>query len=192
MNLNDVDPKADNTADSYSQREHPPSPEEGDFVSEALEFDEDGDWEEEEEARPYNPSQGRRIAVVVAGIVLAGAVLAIIVMTMVQGSWWHPYGTGQALDDESWARVEAIRDEVSAHGAVPEVVAWLDAAMAPDIDSSTVRYYLIAAQEVLVESGDPKLTQAAGELRAIVQTMRLTSDEETITPRPLPTLEGFD
>ena len=158
----DANPKADNIDDSYSQQESLPVVENGDFVSKELEF--------EQEARPYNPSRGRRAVVIVAGMILAGAVLALVAMTFMQGSWWHDYGsTDEPLDRESHARIEEIRDQVAAYGTMPEVVAWLDEALAPGITSDTAHRYLLAAQESLEATGDQKLIEAAGELRSIVR-----------------------
>lgn len=80
-----------------------------------------------EETEPRRPGRGRRpstgsgqrIGVVVRGVILAGAVCTIIGLTFVQGSWWYTDGSDRALNGESRARVEAIRDEVDASGDVP-------------------------------------------------------------------------
>ena len=75
-----------------------------------------------EETPPRSPGRGRRVAVIVMGMIVAGVVLSIIGLTLTRGSWWYTYGTDQALDHETRARVETIRDEVDASGAFPEVV----------------------------------------------------------------------
>jgi hypothetical protein len=199
MNLDQVNPKADDTA----EQEYPPSPWDEDFVSDELEF-EDGEWQdgkdwededwdeseewEEQEARPYNPSRGRRVAVVVAGVILAGTALILAAMTFMQGSWGHNYSPGEPLDHESRARIEEIRDRVAAYGTMPEVVAWLDEALAPDIACATANQYLLAAQESLAATGEPEWVEAAGELRSIMGGY----GNATVTVPPLSTLEGFD
>jgi len=123
------------------------------------------------------------------GVILAGAACIIIGLAFVQGSWWYSYMTDRALNHESRAHVEAIRDEVNASGAAPEAVMWLDAALDPDTDPTTVRTHLLTAQEILEAAGDPKLAKAARELQGIIQTIRPTPSGRTITPRPAPTLE---
>lgn len=141
------------------------------------------------EASPRRLGRGQRIAVVVLGIILAGAACVIIGLAFVQGSWWYSYMTDQALDYESRARVEAIRDEVDASGTAPEAVMWLNAALESNADPTTVRSHLLAAQEVLEAAGDPKLAEAVRELQEIIQTIRPRHFGMTTTPRPAPTLE---
>jgi len=138
--------------------------------------------------------RGRRVGVVVLSVSLALAVCAFIGLAFVQSSWWYAYGTDQALDDESRARVEAIRNEVDAGGAAPKAVVWLDAALEPGVHPSDVRAYLLAAQGALGATGDPELAGAAGELRAIVEVIRptvkqLSGIETTSTPYSAPVVE---
>ncbi|MCK4316507.1 MAG: hypothetical protein KAX24_12125, partial [Anaerolineae bacterium] len=142
-----------------------------------------------EEPRPSIPGRGRRILVIVMGMIVAGVVLSIIGLTFAQGSWWYTYGTDQALDHETRARVEAIRDEVDAGGSAPEAVVWLNAALDPNAHPTDIRTYLLAAQEALKATGDPKLAEAAEELQAIIQMIRPVPLWETTTPRPVSTLE---
>ncbi|MCP4540000.1 MAG: hypothetical protein GY832_22910 [Chloroflexi bacterium] len=182
-----------NTANFYSQPENSTSPEN----AEEWEFYDDGEeWEEEnedaDEPRPYNPSQGRRAAVIAMGMLAALVVLAIIGMTFVQGTWWYSYSGDQALDRESRTRLETVRDEVEAYGTLPQVVRGLNTALNPDTDPTAVRNHLLTAQEALDATGDPTLIEAARELRMIIQTLRPVSPEATITPSPLPTLVGLD
>ncbi len=141
------------------------------------------------ETTPRSSGRGRRAVVIVMGMILVGVTLTIIGLAFTEGSWWYSYMTDQALSRESRARVEAIRDEVDASGAMPEVVTWLDAALDPNADPTTVRNYLITAKEAMRKADDPRLTEAAGELQAIIQTIRSAPLWKTTTPRPAPTLE---
>lgn len=142
-----------------------------------------------EGAGPYRLPRGRRVVVVVLGAILAALACAIIGAALAQGSWWYSYGTDRALSAESRARVEAIREAVDASGSVPEAVAWLDAALDPHADPTTVRAYLLAAQEALGAADDPGLAHCVGELRSVIQTIRPSQPFVTATPRPMPTLE---
>jgi len=121
-----------------------------------------------EETPPRSPGRGRRVAVIVMGMIVAGVVLSIIGLTLTRGSWWYTYGTDQALDHETRARVETIRDEVDASGAFPEVVAWLDGALDPDAHPTDVRTCLLTAQVALEAADDPRWAEALGELRAVI------------------------
>jgi hypothetical protein len=107
----------------------------------------------------------------------------------VQGSWWYSYGIDRALSAESCARVGAIRGVVATSGSVPQAVAWLDAALDPHADPTTVRAYLLAVQEALGAADDPQLAHCVGELRAVIQTIRPSHSFVTITPRPTSPLE---
>ena len=142
-----------------------------------------------EEAAPRGLGRGRRVGVIVLGVILVGAACVIIGLAFVQGSWWYSYGTDRALDRASLVRVEAIRDEVDAGGSAPEAVVWLNAALDSNAHPTDMRTYLLAAQEALRATGDPKLAEAAGELQAIIQMIRPVPLWETTTPRPVPTLE---
>ena len=138
---------------------------------------------------PHRPVRGRRVAVVVLGAILAAVACAIIGAALVQGSWWYSYGTDRALSPESCARVRAVRDEVDASSSVPEAVTWLDAALDPHVDPTTVRTYLLAAQEALGAADDPNLAHCVGELRAVIQTIRPSHSSVTTPPRPTSPLE---
>ncbi len=140
----------------------------------------------EENSVPFTPGMGRRIVVVCLGLLLTGAILIITLMAFVQGSWWYSYDSDRALDASARVRVEAVRDAVRSTNAASEVVVWLEAALDPETDPTGVRNYLITAHEALKVSDDPQLVEAARELQAIIQGIRL----ETVTPYLAPTLSG--
>lgn len=142
--------------------------------SETLEF---------KKSSPHRLGRGWRVGVIVLGMILIGATCGIIGLAFVQGSWWYTYGTDRPLDQETRARVEAIRDEVDTSGLATEAVMWLDAAMEPNADPTAVRFRLIEAQEILEAVDDLELTEATKELRAIIQTTRSATLNETVTPR---------
>jgi hypothetical protein len=135
------------------------------------------------------PQRERRLIVVVLGATLAVMACAVLGLAFVQGSSWHYYGTDRALDRQARARVEAIRDAVEARDGVSEVVTWLDGALDPGTDATAVRLYLLAAQETLKTSGDPRLVEAAEELQAVIETIRLSSFSAPTKPYPASTLE---
>jgi len=135
-----------------------------------------------EETSPRRLGRGRRIAVVMPGVILAGVACGIVGLAFVQGSWWYSYGTDRALAHEAQARVEAIRDEVDASGAAPEAVMWLDAALESGVHPTDVRAYLLEAQEILEAADDPKLTEIVTDLQTIIQTIRQRSVRDTATP----------
>ncbi len=189
MTLSAVKHNAVNAANSYPQQEYPTLPESTE-TPELENGNEDGGWANG--TRPYSPSWGRRAVVVVMGMIVAGVAFAVIAMVLTQGSWWYSYPTDQTLDRASRTHLETVRDEVDANGTVPEVLRWLNTALDPDTDPSTVRYCLLTAQESLKATGDPKLIEAARELRAIIQaTQSGPISEEATTPHPVPTLEGL-
>jgi hypothetical protein len=138
----------------------------------------------EEGGVPFTPGVGRRTVVVFLGLLLTGAILIIVLMAFVRGSWWYSYDSDQPLDASARMRADAVRDEVRAIGTAPEVVAWLEAALDPKTDPTGVRNYLITAYEALKASDDPQLAWAERELQAIIQGIRL----ETVTPYLAPTL----
>ena len=142
--------------------------------SETLEF---------KEASPRHFGRGWRVGVIVLGMILIGATCGIIGLAFVQGSWWYTYGTDRPLDQETRARVEAIRDEVDTSGLATEAVMWLDAALEPNADPTAVRFRLIEAQEILEAVNDAELTESTKELRAIIQSTRSAPLNETVTPR---------
>lgn len=138
--------------------------------------------------------QRRRIIVTVLTVLLAVAAITVIALAFAQGSWWYAYGTDRALDRESRARVEAMRDEVEGIGTADQAVVWLNAALEPNTHPTDVRAYLITAQEMLEETSDPELAQIAEELGGIIKVIRPTikrppSFEATSTPYSAPTLE---
>ena len=138
------------------------------------------------ETGPRSSGRERQIIVIVLGTVLASAVLVIIGLGFMQGSWWYPYGD-LPLAPESRVRIEAIRDDVHALGTMPKVVGWLDTALDPNIDPTAVRYSLIAAQQAMQDSGVPRLVEIAKELRVIIETSQ--QHRAVITTTPFPTLE---
>jgi hypothetical protein len=142
-----------------------------------------------EEAKPHRSVRGRRIAVTVLGATLAAIVCSIVGVALVQSSWWYSYGRDRALSHESWTRVERIRDEIQACGAAPEAAIWLEAALDPHADPTTVRTCLLAAQEALGATDDPELVEAISELRAVIATIRPSHVGLTTTPRLVPTVE---
>lgn len=136
-----------------------------------------------------HPQRERRLIVVVLGAMLITVACAVLGMAFVQGSSWHYYGTDRALGRQARARVEAIRDAAAVGGRAPEVVTWLDGALDPGTDATTVRLYLLAAQEMLKTSGDPRLAEAAEALQAVMETIRVSSFSAPTLPYPAPTLE---
>lgn len=134
--------------------------------------------------RHRGSKRGRRIGIVLIGTLSTVLACVLLGLTLAQGTWWYSIGSDRALSQESRARVAAIRDEMAASGMAPEAVDLLDAALDPAADPTTVRMYLLSALEKLEATGDRSLTGAAGELRAIAQTIRPTTFEERITPNP--------
>jgi hypothetical protein len=97
--------------------------------------------------------------------------------------------TDPGLDGELRSRLEAIQEEVDAIGTAPEAVMWLGDALDPNADGTSVLAYLRAAQKAMEAADEPKLTEAARELREIIQTMRPAYIREAATPFPAYTLE---
>jgi hypothetical protein len=125
-----------------------------------------------EGAEPRRLGWQRRVVVIALGAILATMACGIVGIAFVQSTPWYSYGTDRALDRASRAHVEAIRHEVDATGMAAEAVTWLDAALDPQVDPTTVRTYLLAAQEKLRASDDPVLAGAAQELQAIIHAIR--------------------
>jgi hypothetical protein len=175
-----VTPTSVNPADSYPQAGEGILPQNADLP------EPNGDGSA---ATPYSPSWGRRALVVVMGMMIAGIALAAIGMGLMQGSWWHSYGTDEPLDRATRARVEAMRDEIDVGGVAPDAAAWLNAALDSGVDPSTTRLYLYAAQEALRATGDPELVEMAEELRLIIQTIYHPPAKHTATPYPEAMLE---
>ena len=142
-----------------------------------------------EKASLRRPQRDRRLIVVVLGATLTAVACAVLGMAFVQGSSWYYYGTDRALDRQARARVEAVRDAVEAGDSASEVVTWLDGALNPGTDATTVRLYLLAAQETLKTSGDPRWVEAAQELQAVIETIRSSSFSAPTKPYPASTLE---
>jgi len=124
------------------------------------------------EIGPRPVGRGRRAGVILLSIILAVVACAFVSLAFIQGSWWHAYETDQALNDESCARVKAIRDEVDTAGTAPEAAVWLDASLETGVHPSDARAYLMTAQDALKATGVPELAEAAAELNAIIETIR--------------------
>jgi hypothetical protein len=147
-----------------------------------------------DEAKPHGLGQGRRVGVAILATIVAVVACGVIGTAFAQSSWWHPYPTDYALDQESFARIEAIRDRAEASGLAPKAVTWLTAALESRTLPTDVRGYLLSAQERLVAVGDPGLAEDARELRAIAEKIRPTTTETlpsraTPTPYTAPTVE---
>jgi hypothetical protein len=134
-----------------------------------------------EETSQRGLGRGRRVGVIVLGMILAGVACGVIGLGFVQGSWWYSYGTDCALDRESRARVEAILDEVDTGGAAPEAVPWLNAALDPDAHPTDTRAHLMAAREALKAADDPKLAKVVKELQVIIRAIRQCPVKDTVT-----------
>ena len=141
-----------------------------------------------EQAVPRSPGRMRRIVVAALAMIVTAVGCGVIGVALVQGSWWYAEGTDRALDDESRARVAALRDEVDTRGTAPEAVAWLAAALEPTAHPTDTRTYLLEAQEALDATGDPELAEIARELRAIAETIRPSGGEVTLAPYTAPTV----
>jgi hypothetical protein len=166
----------------------------GDDIHQPEEIPADLDGVEVLEPDGYDPSPriptwGRRAIVIVMGLVLVGVATFVLAMTYLEGSWWYTYESDQALDAASRARVVAVRDDVKAWGGMPEVVAWLNAALNPDAHPTDVRTSLMVAQQALLEADDLHLVDAAHELQEVIQSIRERSLEPTTTGEFEPKLE---
>jgi hypothetical protein len=145
-----------------------------------------------EEASPRSLGLGWRIVIVALGAVLIVVACGIIVVALGQSTWAITDLSDPGLSPESRSRLEALREEVDAVGTAPEAVEWMGDALDPNADGTSVLAYLRAAQKALEAADDPKLAEAVGELREIIQTMRPIPIRQTATPIPvfpLPTLE---
>jgi hypothetical protein len=166
----------------------------GDDIHQPEEIPADLDGVEVLEPDGYDPSPriptwGRRATVIVMGLILMGVAASILAMTYLEGSWWYTYDSDRALDAAARARVVAVRDEVNAWGDMPEVVAWLDAALNPDAHPTDVRTSLMVAQQALEETDDLRLMEAAHELRVVIQSIRGGASEPPTTGEFEPKLE---
>jgi len=135
------------------------------------------------------PGLGWRFGLIALGVVLAVVACGIVGVALGQSTWAISDMTDPGLNHESRSRLETLRDEVDARGTAPEAVEWLGDALDPNADGTSVLAYLRAAQKALEAADDPKLAEAARELRAIIQTMRPIPIRETATPPPVYTLE---
>ncbi len=142
-----------------------------------------------EEARPSSPALGWRMGIIALGMILTVAACGTIVVALGQSTWTISNMTDPGLSPESRSRLEAIRDKVDAIDTAPEAVGWMNDALDPNADGTSVLAYLRAAQKALEAADDPKLAEAARELREIIQTMRPAYIRETATPFPAYTLE---
>jgi hypothetical protein len=142
-----------------------------------------------EEASPRSPGLGWRIGIIALGVILIVAACGTIVVALGKSTWAISDMADPGLSPESRSRLEAIRDEVDALGTAPEAMGWMNDALDPNADPTSVLAYLRAAQKALEAADDPKLAGAIRELRAIIQTMRPIPIRETTTPLPVYTLE---
>jgi hypothetical protein len=142
-----------------------------------------------EEASPRSPGLGWRMGIIALGVILAGVACGTIVVALGQSTWAISNMTDPGLSPESRSRLEVLRDKVNALGTAPEAVGWMNDALDPNADGTSVLAYLRAAQKALEAADDPKLAEAARELREIIQTMRPAYIRETATPVPAYTLE---
>ncbi|RLC68016.1 MAG: hypothetical protein DRI48_00725 [Chloroflexi bacterium] len=133
--------------------------------------------------------RNRRVIVILLAVTLGGVALTLMGLAFVRGSWWYSYGTDQPLDHRDRARLEAIRDQLDDSGKMPDVVAWLDAALVPNADPSEVRYRLTAAWETLRGADDPALTGVVQDLRAIISAVQGGTIPYVATPTPVPTID---
>jgi hypothetical protein len=140
-------------------------------------------------ASPRSPGPGGRIGIIALGVILAGVACGTIVVALGQSTWAISNMTDPGLNSESRSRLEAMRDEVNALGTEPEAVGWMNDALDPNADGTSVLAYLRAAQKALEAADEPKLAEAARELREIIQTMRPAYIREAATPFPAYTLE---
>lgn len=152
-------------------------------IEEAPEIEEEPEFEEDS---PRHLGRGWRIAVVALGTVVLAVAFVIIGVAFMRGSSWYFYSTDRALDADSRARVEEIRDAVEASGTVPDAVMWLNAALQPNVDPTAVRLNLTAAHAALEATDDAELAETERELQTIIG--KLSAPEVINTLRPVPTL----
>ena len=144
---------------------------------------------ESEETRPRTPAMGWRIVIIALGVILTVTALGIMVVALGQSTWAISDIADPGLKPEARSRLEALRDEVDAIGTAPDAVCWMNDALVPTADGTSVLAYLRAAQKALEAADDPQLAEAVKELKAIFQIMRPTPIRKTTTPRPMITLE---
>jgi hypothetical protein len=138
---------------------------------------------------PRDTGRTRRAVVILVTAALAVAVLAIVGATLVQGSWWYSYPTDQPLDDAARAHLATIQEALVTQATAPEAVALLELASTPGTDPSTVRAYLVDAQEALEAIGDPGLAALIADLQSIIIDIRPQGEESTRAPFT-PELDG--
>ena len=150
----------------------------------------DAEEQDFEKTSPRRPGLGWRFVIIALGVILVVVACVTIGVALGQSTWAITDMTDPGLDRESRSRLEAIRDEVDARGTAPEAVGWMNDALDPNADGTSVLAYLRAAQEALETTDDPQLAGAVKELRAIIQKMRPTRIRKTATPLfSAPTLE---
>ncbi len=142
-----------------------------------------------EEASPRSPGLGWRIGIIALGVILTIVACGTIIVAFGQSTWAISNIDDPGLSPESRSRLEALRDEVDAIGTAPEAVGWMNDALDPNADGTSVLAYLRAAQKALESADDPKLARAVREVQEIIQTLRPTRIRKTATPLPVPTLE---
>jgi hypothetical protein len=142
-----------------------------------------------EEASPRSPGLGWRIGIMALGVILAVVACGTIAVALGQSTWAISNIADPGLNPEARSRLEVLRDKVDAEGTAPEAVGWMNDALDPNADGTSVLAYLRAAQKALEAADDPKLAEAVKELKAIFQIMRPTPIRKTTTPRPMLTLE---
>jgi len=142
-----------------------------------------------EEASPRSPGLGWRIGIIALGVILTVAACGLIVVALGQSTWAISNLADPGLNPEARSRLEALRDKVYAESTAPEAVGWMNDALDPNADGTSVLAYLRAAQKALEAADDPELAEAVKELKAIFQIMRPTPIRKTTTPPPMITLE---
>ena len=142
-----------------------------------------------EDTSPRTPGPGWRIGIIALGVILAGVACGFIVVALGQSTWAISNMGDPGLSPESRSRLKALQEEVDAIGTAPEAVEWMNDALEPNADGTSVLAYLRAAQKALEAADDPKLAEAVRELREIIQTMRPAPTGKTATPLPVYTLE---
>jgi len=138
---------------------------------------------------PREARRGRRVAVILATAALVIVISVIVGATFLQGSWWYSDPTDLPLDAAARARLASIQETLeSSHDAL-EAVALLELALTPGTDPSTVRGYLMEAQQALEATGEPELATLITDLRSIIIDMRPQGQEST-RPSFTPELDG--
>ena len=130
----------------------------------------------------------RRLVVVLLGALVGTITIVALSTSFVQGSWWYPHLSDQAISEARRARLGAVRDELADSGLAPRVIAYLDAALAPNVAPTTMRDHLIEARELLIAAGDARVAPALREIAVAISLIRSWGFDPTVTPYPLPNL----